>query len=51
MITTTGQSIIAKYLIDQAPAYASYIAIGCGSRPRTAYSDAVTSYSITTNVA
>ena len=51
MITTTGQSIIAKYLIDQAPAYASYIAIGCGSRPRTAYSDTVTSYSITTNVA
>lgn len=51
MITTTGQSIIAKYLVDQAPAYASYIAIGCGARPRPAYSDSVTSYTISTNVA
>ena len=51
MITTTGQSIIAKYLVDQAPAYASYIAIGCGSRPRTAYSDTVTSYTVASNIA
>ncbi len=33
MITETGKNILAKYLIGQAPAYASYIAIGCGSRP------------------
>lgn len=33
MITNTGKDIIAKYLIGQAPAYASYIAIGCGPRP------------------
>ena len=33
MITNTGKSILAKYLIGQAPAYASYIAIGCGPRP------------------
>jgi hypothetical protein len=51
MITTTGQSIIAKYLVDQAPAYASYIAIGCGSRPRLAYSDSITSYTVASDVA
>jgi hypothetical protein len=33
MITNTGKDIIAKYLIGQAPAYASYIAVGCGARP------------------
>jgi hypothetical protein len=30
MITTTGKNILSKYLIGQAPAYASYIAAGCG---------------------
>jgi hypothetical protein len=33
MITNKGKSIIAKYLIGQAPAYASYIAVGCGPKP------------------
>lgn len=33
MITSTGKSILAKYLVGQAPAYASYIAIGCGATP------------------
>ena len=33
MITNTGKRILAKYLIGQAPAYASYIAIGCGATP------------------
>ena len=33
MITNTGKNILAKYLVGQAPAYASYIAIGCGARP------------------
>jgi hypothetical protein len=33
MITNTGKNIVAKYLIGQAPAYASYIAIGCGAKP------------------
>jgi len=33
MITNTGKSIIGKYMIGQAPAYASYIAIGCGPTP------------------
>lgn len=30
MITNVGKGILAKYLIGQAPAYASYIAVGCG---------------------
>ena len=33
MITNIGQSILAKYLVGQAPAYASFIAIGCGATP------------------
>ena len=33
MITDAGKSIIGKYLLGQAPAYASYIAIGCGPTP------------------
>jgi hypothetical protein len=33
MITNTGKNILAKYLIGQAPAYASHIAIGCGAKP------------------
>jgi hypothetical protein len=33
MITNTGKSILAKYLIGQAPAYASYMALGCGAKP------------------
>lgn len=33
MITNKGKSIIAKYLLGQTPAYASYIALGCGPKP------------------
>lgn len=33
MITNTGKSIMAKYLVGQSPAYASYVAIGCGAKP------------------
>lgn len=33
MITNTGKDILAKYLVGQAPAYASYIALGCGPKP------------------
>jgi hypothetical protein len=33
MITNTGKAIIAKYMLGQAPAFASYIAVGCGSKP------------------
>jgi hypothetical protein len=33
MITNVGKNIITKYLIGQAPSYASYIAVGCGAVP------------------
>ena len=33
MITETGKNILAKYLIGNAPAYASHIALGCGAVP------------------
>jgi hypothetical protein len=33
MITNTGKNIIGKYLLGQAPAYASFIAVGCGAKP------------------
>jgi len=33
MITNTGKYIIAKYLLGQTPAYASYMALGCGIKP------------------
>ena len=34
MITNVGKNIIAKYLIGEAPAYASFMALGCGPKPR-----------------
>lgn len=39
MITNNGKQIIAKYLIGQAPAYASYIAVGCGPKAKTSLSE------------
>lgn len=33
MITNSGKDILSKFLINQAPGYASHIAIGCGSKP------------------
>jgi hypothetical protein len=33
LITNTGRTILAKYLIGQAPAYASHIALGVGAKP------------------
>jgi hypothetical protein len=32
MITNTGKAIMAKYLLGQTPAYASYMAFGCGPK-------------------
>jgi hypothetical protein len=32
MITNTGKALIAKYLIGQAPAYATYMGFGCGTK-------------------
>lgn len=53
MITNTGKEIIAKYLMGIAPAYASYIAVGCGAKPRPnittiASASSATALSITT---
>lgn len=42
MITTDGKNIIGKFLVGQAPAYASYIAIGAGHNPSS--SSAVGTY-------
>jgi hypothetical protein len=50
MITNKGKSILAKYLIGTAPAYASYIAIGCGAKPVATNEFAVQSYSVLNNV-
>lgn len=33
MITNTGKTIISKFLLGQAPSFASHIAIGCGKKP------------------
>jgi hypothetical protein len=33
LITNKGRNILAKYLIGQAPAYASYLALGVGRQP------------------
>jgi hypothetical protein len=34
MITDVGKNLLAKYLIGQAPSYATHIAIGCGPTPK-----------------
>lgn len=49
MITNTGKSIIGKYLLGQAPAYASYIAVGCGKKPLSTL-DVVGDHSNKTNL-
>lgn len=33
MITNDGKEVLSKYLLGQAPAYATHIAIGCGAEP------------------
>jgi hypothetical protein len=33
MITNDGKEVLSKYLLGQAPAYATHISIGCGSSP------------------
>lgn len=36
MITNRGKEIIAKYMLGQAPSYATHIALGCGAKPTIA---------------
>jgi hypothetical protein len=33
MITNDGKEVLSKFLLGQAPAYATHIAIGCGAKP------------------
>ena len=49
MITNIGRTILAKYLIGQAPAYASHIALGVGATPLES-SDLFDDYSTKTNL-
>lgn len=51
MITNKGKSLLSKYLVGQIPAYASYIAIGCGSKPVADTKLQIDSISVTGNVA
>jgi hypothetical protein len=46
MITNDGKSIIGKYLINQAPSYAGYLAVGSGSDPKNYQSAVPTAWSI-----
>ena len=49
MITNKGTNILAKYLIGQAPAYASFISVGVGPKP-LAVDDTHEDYSSKTNM-
>ena len=51
MITNTGKSIMAKYLVGQAPSYASYIAIGCGATPLSTLTYSATTKAVVAGVA
>ena len=51
MITNTGRYIITKYLLGQIPAYASYMAVGCGSQPKKDMTFSVTKKAATGGLA
>ncbi len=44
MITNTGKSLIARYLLGQSTDYASYIAVGCGPTPIDAQTGTLGNY-------
>jgi hypothetical protein len=46
MITNDGKSIVGKYLISQAPAYAGFLAVGCGADPKQTSSSNITAFAI-----
>ena len=46
MITTTGKNIVAKYLLNQAPEFASHIAVGIGGQALPTSSSATFSASV-----
>jgi hypothetical protein len=42
MITNIGKNILGKYLAGETPAYAGYIAVGCGAQPVTSFGNYAT---------
>lgn len=51
MITNDGKELIAKFLLGQAPAYATHIALGSGARPGIDLPRVITARSTTNGVA
>jgi hypothetical protein len=51
MLTTKGKNVLAKYLVNQAPGYAGYIAVGCGANPLSTMTFYVDSATLGSNVA
>lgn len=53
MITNGGKEIIAKYMLGQAPSYATHIGLGCGVKPTAAgiVASTVTNKALTSNIA
>jgi len=49
MITSTGKTILSKFLLGQTSTYASHIAIGCGAQPLLS-TDALADYSAQTSM-
>ena len=46
MITTDGKNIVAKYLLNQAPEFASHVAVGIGGQALPTSSSATFSASV-----
>lgn len=51
MITNTGKSIIGKYLVGQAQEFASYLAIGCGTKPVSTQTFTISNKALSSNTA
>ena len=51
MLTQKGKNILAKYLVNQAPGYAGYIAVGCGANPLSTATFYVNSASVSAPIA
>lgn len=51
MLTQKGKNVLAKYLVNQAPGYAGYIAIGCGANPVSTMTFYVNSASVSAPLA
>jgi len=50
MLTTKGKNVLAKYLVNQAPGYAGYIAVGCGTNPLSTMTVNVESGTLVSNI-